>query len=69
MAKDAKKVQDIMDTMDSVKADDPDMMEKLTEIAKKVAEAQGKTLASAKTQANNFNNVDPMEDLGCEGCQ
>jgi hypothetical protein len=42
------------------------MLEKLNEIARKVAEAQGK--ASPKNTAQNA-QVDPMDELGCEGCQ
>ena len=69
MGKDPKKVQDIMSDLQSVKADDPEMIEKLNLIAQKVAEAQGKVSSSSKSPANNFNKIDPMEDLGCEGCQ
>ena len=66
MAKDNKKVDDIMASLQSVQADDPDMMAKLNEIALKVAEAQGK-----KVDTTNLNNIDsdPMDELGCEGCQ
>ena len=63
------KVKDIMADLQSVKADDPDMIKKLNEIAQKVAEAQGKAQASSKSQVGSFNNLDPMDELGCEGCQ
>ncbi len=66
MAKDSKSVDDIMADMQAVDANDPDMIAKLNEIALKVAEAQGKK--SAKPQSFNVEN-DPMDDLGCEGCQ
>jgi len=66
MTQDTKNVDDIMASMKSVKADDPDMIEKLNEIALKVAEAQGRTL----TSSSNLNvDADPMDELGCEGCQ
>jgi hypothetical protein len=42
------------------------MLEKLNEIAKKVAEAQGKTSSKG---TNPKAQVDPMDELGCEGCQ
>lgn len=61
-----KKVDDAMADLQNVSADDPDMIAKLNEIAKRVAEAQGKT----KSNTTNFNvNADPMDELGCEGCQ
>jgi DNA-binding protein YbaB len=68
MAKSNTKVDDIMVDAQSVSADDPDMLEKLNLIAQKIAEAQGKKTSSS-SQNNNFNNVDPMDELGCEGCQ
>jgi hypothetical protein len=63
-----KKVDNIMADMQSISADDPDMIEKLNLIALKVAEAQGKDVKS-KMANPNFTNVDPMDELGCEGCQ
>lgn len=70
MGQKSKKVDDIMAGAQSVKADDPDMMEKLQLIALKVAEAQGKVLTSSKSKNTNFNiEADPMDELGCEGCQ
>jgi recombinational DNA repair protein RecT len=69
MAQDLKKVKNIMSDVEDVKADDPDMIEKLNEIARRVAEAQGKVLSSVKPRSNNLDNVDPMDELGCEGCQ
>jgi len=66
MTQDTQKIDDIMASMQSVKADDPDMIEKLNQIALKVAEAQGRTV----TASNNLNiDADPMDELGCEGCQ
>lgn len=62
-----RKVDDIMTDMQAVKADDPDMIVKLNEIAQRVAKAQGKKPTSS---ASNFNvESDPMDELGCEGCQ
>lgn len=59
-------IEEIMSQAQSVNADDPDMLDKLNEIARKVAEAQGKTISkSAGPQAQ----IDPMDELGCEGCQ
>lgn len=69
MAQDPKTVDDIMADAQVVDANDPDMIAKLNEIALKVAEAQGKNLMQSNSMANNFNNVDPMDELGCEGCQ
>ena len=70
MAQDPKTVDDIMADMQTVDANDPDMMAKLNEIALKVAEAQGKKPAASNPQAGTFaTNVDPMDELGCEGCQ
>ena len=69
MAQDAKKVDDVMAAMQSVSADDPDMIAKLNEIALKVAKAQGKQ-TPAKLNGTNVNVAsDPMDELGCEGCQ
>lgn len=67
MADSKQKVDDIMASLSGVSADDPDMINKLNEIALKVAEAQGKL----KPKSGNVNNVDtdPMNELGCEGCQ
>ena len=63
----ATNVDDIMADMQAVKADDPDMVAKLNEIAQRVAEAQGK---KPQTQNSNPNiATDPMDELGCEGCQ
>jgi hypothetical protein len=68
MAQDTQSVDDIMASMNTVDPNDPDMMAKLNEIALRVAEAQGKT--STKPSAGNLNVAsDPMDDLGCEGCQ
>lgn len=70
MAQDPKKthaVDDLMSDAQSIAADDPDMIAKLNEIALKVAEAQGKKPTASN---NNMNvNTDPMDSLGCEGCQ
>lgn len=62
-----KSVQDVMAEMQTVKAGDPDMIAKLNEIALKVAAAQGKKPASAS--GNMDIAADPMDELGCEGCQ
>lgn len=59
-------VEEIMSQAQSVDPNDPAMLEKLNEIARKVAEAQGKI--SSKT-ADPKAQVDPMDELGCEGCQ
>ena len=70
MAQDPKKthaVDDLMSDAHSITADDPDMIAKLNEIALKVAEAQGKKPASTSNAANIA--TDPMNELGCEGCQ
>lgn len=66
MTKDPKKVDDIMAGMQSVDPNDPDIIAKLNEIALKVAAAQGK--APAKSTKTNVES-DPMDELGCEGCQ
>lgn len=66
MAQDPKTVDDIMSSMQSVDPNDPDMIAKLNEIALKVAEAQGKKPAGS-TKLNV--ESDPMDELGCEGCQ
>lgn len=55
-----------MNQAQSVNPDDPDMLEKLNEIARKVAEAQGKATPKINTPKAQ---VDPMDELGCEGCQ
>lgn len=68
MAQDSASVDDIMANMQAVDANDPDMIAKLNEIALKVAEAQGKKVGSSGTQLNGI-EVDPMDELGCEGCQ
>jgi len=63
------KVDDIMTQMHSLNADDPDMMAKLNEIALRVAEAQGKKSLLDVNNSSVGVDVDPMEELGCEGCQ
>jgi hypothetical protein len=68
MGQPKNKVKDLMTAMQIVQADDPDMIEKLNLIARKIAEAQGKIPATAAS-GNNSIEVDPMEELGCEGCQ
>ena len=68
MAQDSASVDDIMANMQAVDANDPDIIAKLNEIALKVAEAQGKKVGSSDTQINGI-EVDPMDELGCEGCQ
>lgn len=67
MSKNIKSVQDVMAQVQTVKADDPDMIAKLNEIALKVAAAQGKK--SATTGSTMDVESDPMDELGCEGCQ
>jgi hypothetical protein len=69
MIQTSKKVTAILADMQNVQADDPDMIAKLNEIAQKVAEAQSRILWSSQSQVSNFKNIDPMEELGCEGCQ
>lgn len=67
MAQKSSKIDDAMAGLEKVQADDPDMIAKLNAIAQKVARAQGKKLKSSNT---NFDvNADPMDELGCEGCQ
>ena len=67
MGQKLSKVNDAMADLQSIKADDPDMVAKLNEIAKLVAEAQGK---KPKSTTNSVNiNTDPMDELGCESCQ
>lgn len=63
----SQKVNDIMADLQDVDTTDQDaMIAQLNEIALRVAEAQGK-----KVSTNNNINVDadPMDALGCEGCQ
>lgn len=68
MTQNSKSVDDIMADMQAVDANDPDMIAKLNEIALKVAEAQGK--ASETPKSGNLKvESDPMDELGCEGCQ
>lgn len=71
MTKDSTSVDDIMADMQSVDANDPDMIAKLNEIALKVAEAQGKTPGKSGSGSGGAVKVasDPMDELGCEGCQ
>lgn len=61
-------IQKILDEAQSVKADDPDMLEKLNQIAQRVAEEQKKNKPSS-AGLNNTQIIDPAEELGCEGCQ
>ncbi len=58
-------IQAILSQSQTIDPNDPDAMAKLNELALKVAEAQGKTV---QTNTNNA-QVDPMDELGCEGCQ
>ena len=67
MTTNSKNIPDVMAQMQAVKADDPDMIDKLNQIARGVALAQGKSHTKSK---DNINVVsDPMDELGCEGCQ
>jgi hypothetical protein len=59
-------IQKLMDEAQAIKPDDPEMMNKLQEIAQKIAEAQGKV---NKPVTATGGPVDPMDELGCEGCQ
>lgn len=68
MTHNTAQIDDAMHQMQSISADDPDMMAKLQEIAQKVAEAQGKK-PLARNDTNTNVAVDPMDALGCEGCQ
>lgn len=68
MAQNAQKIDDLVASASDATSStsDADMIAKLNEIALKVAEAQGKTT----TQSTNMNvSSDPMDELGCEGCQ
>ena len=65
MASSNPTIDKLMKEAQSVKPDDPDMMEKLNQIAQQIAQAQGK----AKPTTANSALVDPMDELGCEGCQ
>jgi hypothetical protein len=69
MRQSSKKVTDILEELHKVKSDDPDMIAKLNVIARKVAEVQGKMTAAPRKHTDNFSTADPMEELGCEGCQ
>lgn len=64
----SQKVNDIMADLQNVDTNDQDaMIAQLNEIALRVAEAQGKKVS---TSSNNVNvAADPMDALGCEGCQ
>lgn len=59
---------DLGQAMQAIDPNDPDIIAKLNEIALGIAEKQGKV--PAKTGPNNLNvETDPMDELGCEGCQ
>lgn len=60
-------VEEIMSQVQSIDPNDPDKMEKLNAIALQVAQAQGKATGSTNSQSDV--TVDPMDELGCEGCQ
>lgn len=66
MAQDSKNADDVQAAMQAVDPNDPDLIAKLNEIALGIAEKQGKVPA----KSSNVNvNSDPMDELGCEGCQ
>jgi len=67
MTNNTQNVQSLVDEAQTMSADDPDLMEKLNEIALKVAQAQGKT--TNNTNSSVSVEADPMDELGCEGCQ
>ncbi len=69
MGQDSKSVTNIMADMQAVQANDPDMIAKLNEIALKVAAAQGKKVSASPGAQLNKIEADPMDELGCEGCQ
>lgn len=68
MAQDSKNTDDTQAAMQAIDPNDPDIIAKLNEIALGIAEKQGKL--PAKPSSNNLKvNSDPMDELGCEGCQ
>lgn len=62
---DNQDIQSVLDQAGTIDPNDPDMMAKLNEMALKIAEAQGKINPSNSVNAQ----IDPMDELGCEGCQ
>lgn len=66
MTQDPKNTDDVQAAMQAVDPNDPDLIAKLNEIALGIAEKQGK----APTKSTNLKvESDPMDELGCEGCQ
>ena len=66
MSKTDISVDELMQQAQSLKADDPKLMEKMQEIAEKVAAAK-RAAQPANIATNRM--VDPADELGCEGCQ
>lgn len=67
-----QKIEELMQQAQTVQADDPDMLDKLNQIAQEIAKAQGKQAPKKGMQSNAAQDaalVDPMDELGCEGCQ
>lgn len=68
MSNNSQDLKNVASQANTISADDPDMIDKLNEIALKIAEAQGKNITPKKNHNINIAN-DPMDELGCEGCQ
>ena len=64
------KIQQLMDEVDSLDTSDPKMLDRLNEIALKIAAEQRKVKAALTGRpASDDSLVDPADAFACEGCQ
>ena len=64
------KIQKLMNDVESIDANDPNMLDKLNTIAQMVAAEQRKIRAELSgNQIDDSNLIDPSDEFACEGCQ
>lgn len=64
------KIQSLMNEVESIDANDPNMLDKLNMIAQKVAAEQRMIKAKLTGQTiDDRNLIDPSDEFACEGCQ
>jgi hypothetical protein len=63
-------IQGLMNETEAIDPADPNLLDKMNEIAQKIAERQRelKAVFSGKT-INDDNLIDPSDSFACEGCQ
>ena len=63
------KIQKLMNEVDSIDVNDPNMIEKLNMIAQMVAREQQKVKTKLGNMIDESKLIDPSDAFACEGCQ